>query len=76
MWEDMYNGTIYEDEDEARKTATEEMDIDDYIEWGSFSLEKLIRLVLQHCPDEIYNEMTEAEERYFDNRFCEIEEEE
>lgn len=29
MQEDRYNGTIYEDEDEAREIAREEMDLDD-----------------------------------------------
>ena len=76
MWEDMYNGTIYKDEDEAREIAKEEMEISDYLEWGDFSYERLIELVLKYCPDEIFDEMTEAEERYFDNRFCEVEEEE
>ena len=76
MFEDMYNGTIYEDEDRAREVAKEEMEIDDYLNFGDFSLEKLIELVLKHCPDEIFDEITEAEENYFNNRFCEIEEEE
>lgn len=76
MWEDMYNGTIYEDEDEAREVAKEEMDLDDYLEFGDFSLEKLLKLAWKYCSDEIFDEMTEAEERYFDNRFCEVEEEE
>ena len=76
MWEDMYNGTIYEDEDRAREVAKEEMDLDDYLEFGEFSLEKLLKLVWKYCSDEIFDEMTEAEERYFDNRFCEVEEEE
>lgn len=76
MWEDMYNGTIYEDEDRAREVAKEEMDLDDYLDWGDFSLEKLLKLVWKYCSDEIFDEMTEAEERYFDNRFCEVEEEE
>lgn len=76
MWEDMYNGTIYEDEDRAREVAKEEMDLDDYLEFGDFSLEKLLKLVWKYCSDEIFDEITEAEERYFDNRFCEVEEEE
>lgn len=76
MFEDMYNGTIYEDEDKAREVAKEEMDLDDYLEFGDFSLEKLLKLVWKYCSDEIFDEMTEAEERYFDNRFCEVEEEE
>lgn len=76
MFEDMYNGTIYEDEDEAREVAREEMDLDDYLSWGEFSLEKLLELVWRYCPDEIFVEMTEAEEKYFDNRFCEVEEDE
>lgn len=76
MWEDMYNGTIYEDEDEAREVAKEEMDLETYLDWGEFSLAKLIELVWKYCLDEIFDEMTEAEERYFDNRFCEVEEEE
>lgn len=76
MFEDMYNGTIYEDEDRAREVAKEEMDLDDYLEFGDFSLEKLLKLVWKYCSDEIFDEMTEAEERYFDNRFCEVEEEE
>ena len=76
MWEDMYNGTIYKDEDEAREIAKEEMEISDYLEWGDFSYERLIELVLKYCPDEIFDEITKAEERYFDNRFCEVEEEE
>lgn len=76
MWEDMYNGTIYEDEDEAREVAKGEMEISDYLEWGDFSYERLIELVLKYCPDEIFDEVTEAEERYFDNRFCEVKEEE
>ncbi len=76
MFEDMYNGTIYEDEDKAREVAKEEMDLDDYLEFGEFSLEKLLKLVWKYCSDEIFDEMTEAEERYFDNRFCEVEEDE
>ena len=76
MFEDMYNGTIYEDEDKAREVAKEEMDLDDYLEFGDFSLKKLLKLAWKYCPDEIFDEMTEAEERYFDNRFCEVEEEE
>lgn len=76
MFEDMYNGTIYEDEDRAREVAKEEMDLDDYLDWGDFSLEKLLKLVWKYCSDEIFDEMTEAEERYFDNRFCEVEEDE
>lgn len=75
MFEDRYNGTIYEDEDEAREVAKEEMDLETYLDWGEFSLEKLLKLVWKYCPDEIFDEMTEAEERYFDNRFCEVEEE-
>lgn len=76
MFEGMYNGTIYEDEDKAREVAKEEMDLDDYLEFGDFSLEKLLKLAWKYCSDEIFDEMTEAEERYFDNRFCEVEEEE
>lgn len=76
MWEDMYNGTIYEDEDRAREVAKEEMDLDDYLESGDFSLKKLLKLAWKYCSDEIFDEMTEAEERYFNNRFCEVEEEE
>lgn len=75
MFEDMYNGTIYEDEDKAREVAKEEMEIEDYIACGDYSLEKLMKLVLKYCPDEIFNEITEAEENYFNERFCEIEEE-
>ena len=76
MFEDMYNGTIYEDKDRAREVAKEEMDLDDYLEFGDFSCGRLIELIWKYCPDEIFDEMTEAEERYFDNRFCEVEEEE
>ena len=76
MFEDMYDGTIYEDEYIAREIAREEMDLDDYLEFGEFSSEKLIKLIWKYCPDEIFDEMREAEERYFDNRFCEVEEEE
>ena len=73
MWEDRYDGTIYKDEDEAKEAAREQMELDDYIDWGDYPLEKLIRLVWKYCPDEIYDETLEAEERYFDNRFYEIE---
>lgn len=75
MFKDMYNGTIYEDEDRAREVAKEEMDLDDYLEFGDFSCEKLLELVWRYCPDEIFDEMTDAEERYFDNRFYEVEDE-
>ena len=75
MFEDMYNGTIYEDEDRAREVAKEEMDLETYLDWGEFSLAKLVELVWKYCPDEIYDEMTEAEERYFENRFYKVEEE-
>lgn len=76
MWAYMYNGTIYEDEDRVREVVKKEMDLNDYLEYGNFSYEKLIELVLKHCPDEIFDEITEAEENYFNNRFYEIEEEE
>lgn len=75
MLEDMYNGTIYEDEDRAREVAREEMDLESYLDWGEFSLEKLLKLVWRYCPDEIFDEMTDAEERYFDNRFYEVKDE-
>lgn len=32
MFEDMYNGTIYEDEDRAREVAKEEMDLETYLD--------------------------------------------
>ena len=57
MWEDMYNGTIYEDEDRAREVAKEEMNLDDYLEFGDFSCGRLIELVLKYCPDEIFDEI-------------------
>lgn len=76
MFEDMYNGTIYEDEDKAKEVAIREMDLGDYLEFGEFPLYKLLELCIKHCPDEIFDEMTEAEDNYFNNRFCEVEEEE
>lgn len=76
MLQDMYNGTIYEDEDKAREVEKEEMDLYDYLEFGEFSCEKLLKLVWKYCPDEIFDEMTEAEETYFIERFYEVEEEE
>lgn len=78
MWEDMYTGTIYEDEDEARKVALEEMDKWDYLQIleGTLAYEKLFDLVLKYCPDEIFDEITQAEDFYFNERFYEVEEEE
>ena len=76
MFEDTCDGTIYEDEDDAREAAREMMGMEDYLEYGDFSLWKLLELVLKHCPDEIYDEITEAEEEYFISRFYKIEEEE
>ena len=75
MFEDVIDGTIYETEDEAKEALREMMDIGDYLDWGDFSYGKLIDLVLKHCPDEIYDEITEAEEKYFNYRFNKVEEE-
>lgn len=47
MFEDMYNGTIYEDEDRAREVAKEEMDLDDYLEFGGFFFRKTSKTCLE-----------------------------
>lgn len=76
MWKDDYTGNIYKDKEEAMDVVRAEIEIEDIIDYGNFSLYDLLKLCLKHCPDEIYDEITEAEENYFDDRFYELEEDE
>lgn len=78
MFEDRYNGTIYEDEDRAREVAREEMDKYDYLEglYKKMTTECWFDIVMEHCPETIMEQLKEIEEEYFNERFCEVEEEE
>ena len=78
MWKDMYTGTIYEDEDRVREVAKEEMDKYDYLEklHEKMTTECWFDIVMEHCPETIMEQLEEIEEEYFNERFCEVEEEE
>lgn len=75
MWENDF-GNLYETEEEARDAAREKMDLQDYLDYGSFSIVAMYRIIMKHCPDELYDVLSEAEERYFEDFYHEVEEDE
>ena len=70
-WENEF-GDIFDTEEEARDSIPIYMEIEDYRELISLDFEKAFEIILRRCPEEIEDELSEAEEKFFKDVYYEI----
>ena len=76
MWEDMF-GNKFEGEDEVYQDTIEMMDIDDYVEFGNFSIQELLSIFFQNniYDSRIETKLEEARNNYIEWNYNKVEEE-
>ena len=77
MWEDMF-GNEFENEDEVCQDAFEKMDIDDYAEFGDYSIQELLSIIFQNgiYDNKLEAKLEEARNNYIEWNYNEIGEDE
>ena len=77
MWEDAF-GNEFEDEEAVYSDAMEKMDIDDYAEFGDYSIQELLSIIFQNeiYDDRLETKLNEARNNYIEWNYNEIEESE
>lgn len=72
-WENDF-GDIFDTEEEARDSIFNYMTIEDYAALIPLDFfEKALGIILRRCPEEIEDELLEAEEQFFKDSYYEIE---
>ena len=77
MWKDNLFGNEFKDEEAVYDDAIENMDVEDYIEFGNFDIKELLSIVFQNsiCDDVLEDKIEEARSKYIDWYYDEIEDE-
>ena len=69
MYKDKRDGELYEDYENAFNTMVEGMDLSDYVEARDWDIATLLQIIIDNCPNEIYDEFCECEENFFQRKF-------
>lgn len=72
MYRDNRDGELYEDYESAFNTMVEGMDLSDYVEARDWDIATLLQIIIDNCPDEIYDEFCECEENFFKENFKKV----
>lgn len=70
-WENDF-GDIFDIEEEARDSIFNYMTIEDYIKLIPLDFEKALGIILRRCPEEIEDELSGAEEKFFEDFYYKI----